>query len=307
MKNVSARTFAGWMPKRPEDSHKGTYGHVLILAGSKGMMGAALLCARAAVRSGCGLTTLAVPESQQAVAAAALPEVMTLGLSETASGSVRGDAVGRLQSAHRKKGFTVLALGPGLGTHSETARAVVGALGSISLPAVIDADALNILSQNSRAEVQRLFKRRHVPVVITPHPGEAGRLLGTSSQGVCANRRKAALALAQETGGVCLLKGRQTLVTDAKRLYLNKTGNAGLAKGGSGDVLTGVIASLWAQRLKAASSDAEREKTGFEAAALGAYLHGGAADWAIKEKTRRCLMATDLVEALPYAFKKISA
>ncbi|MFH2204705.1 MAG: NAD(P)H-hydrate dehydratase [Elusimicrobiota bacterium] len=298
----SLKTLKTWLPARRREAHKGDFGRLLIVAGSRGMSGAAILAARAALRAGCGLTTLALPESQQPIAAAAVPEAMTLPLPETAAGTLRRDAVSSLMSAHEKHKFTALALGPGLTTHTETARAVVGILGSLHVPAVIDADALNILAIESRAEVEKLCHRRTAPCVLTPHPGEAARLLREKFGSGAKERESAARRLVEECGGVCLLKGRDSVIADGERVWINPTGNPGLAKGGSGDVLTGVIAAIWAQRLRVDARD-----RGFEAAALGAWLHGFAADCAVREKTTRCLLSTDVIEALPRAFKKLGA
>lgn len=298
---MNTKTLKSFLPARPKDAHKGRFGHLLIVAGSRGMGGAAVLAARAAVRSGAGLVTAAVPGSLQNALVSAVPEALTLGLPETSTGGISAGAAGLLREAHASRTFTALAVGPGLGTHAKTASAVAGLLGSLGVPAVLDADALNLLAAQSRAQVKKLLAGRGAPVVLTPHPGEAARLLRLDAGGVEADREGAAKELARFFSGVCLLKGAGTLVTDGKRLYRNATGNAGLAKGGSGDVLTGLIAGLWTQRLKAGSKD-----SGFPAACLGAYLHGLAADLALRETTSRCLTASDVIAALPRAFKKLS-
>lgn len=304
MKAFSLEALRSWLPARPRDSHKGTYGHVLVVAGSRGMTGAAVLAAEGALRSGAGLVTLALPESQQRVAAGRLVEAMTLGLPESASGNLRADATAALVSAHEKRGFTALAIGPGLGAGPETGRAVLGALSSLHVPAVIDADALNLLALHPRPEVRTLLAGRRAPFVMTPHPGELARLARRKVDGVLADRPEAAGALVAELGGVCLLKGRRTLVSDGERLWVNPTGNPGLAKGGTGDLLTGIVAGLWAQRVAAAGGAPD---SGFEAACLGAYLHGYAADKAVKVWTDRCLLASDVLACLPAAFRKLGA
>lgn len=290
-----------WLPPRPRDGHKGTFGHVLVVAGSRGMTGAAVLAARGALRSGAGLVTVAVPVSQQHVVAGHLVEGMTLGLPESSSGFVRADAVAALMGAHEKRGFTSLAVGPGLGSGPETGRAVLGILSSLKVPAVLDADALNLLALHPRGEVKTLVAGRGAPVVFTPHPGEMARLLKRRPEAVNDDRPGAASDLVSELGGVVLLKGRRTVVAGDGRVWVNPTGNPGLAKGGTGDALTGLIAGLWAQRLKAAPD------TGFEAACLGAYLHGYAADEAVRRFTDRCLLASDVLDALPAAFRKLGA
>lgn len=306
MKRASMKTLRSWLPPRPADANKGRFGHVLIVAGSRGMTGAAVLAARGALRAGCGLVTVGLPESQQPIVACHLAEAMTLPLPETSTGALRADAVGRLQASHQSRSYSVLALGPGLGTNAETARAVVGLLGSLSIPTVLDADAVNILALQSRSAVRILLDRRRVPHVFTPHPGEMARLLRTKIASIVRDREAAARLLCGELGGVCLLKGSRSVITDGRRVHVNTTGNPGLAKGGTGDVLTGVIAGIWSQRLGAEESKAEGSADdGFEAAALGAWLHGSAADFAVREKTARCLLAGDVIEALPSAFKKL--
>lgn len=304
MSQFSLASLRKWLPARPRDGHKGTFGHVLVVAGSRGMTGAAVLAARGALRSGAGLVTVAVPVSQQHVVAGHLVEGMTLGLPESSSGFVRADAVAVLMSAHEKRGFAALAVGPGLGSGPETGRAVLGILSSLKVPAVLDADALNLLALHPRGEVKTLVAGRGAPVVFTPHPGEMARLLGRKVADVLDDRPGAARDLTEELGGVCLLKGRRTVVAGGGREWVNPTGNAGLAKGGTGDALTGLIAGLWAQRACAAPGSAD---TGFEAACLGAYLHGYAADKAVRRFTDRCLLASDVLDALPAAFRKLGA
>jgi NAD(P)H-hydrate epimerase len=193
-----------------------------------------------------------------------------------------------------------LAIGPGLGQHPDTERALISILGRLHLPAVLDADALNLLSRHKRAEVRRLFDEREAPCVLTPHPGELGRLLGLSSLQVQEDREGHASKLAVELACVCLLKGRGTVVTDGERRHVNTTGNPGLAKGGTGDALTGLLAGLWAQRLAVKPKD-----RGFEAAALGCWLHGTAGDLAAKAGSGFALTASDVVSALPLAFRAL--
>lgn len=289
-----------WLPARARDAHKGDFGHVLVVAGSRGMAGAALLAARAACRSGAGLVTLAVPEGLQAAIAGHVPEALSLALPENRSGAIAVEACGRLVQEAAAKSWSVLAIGPGLGQHADTERAFISILARVRLPAVIDADGLNLLSRHSREEVRRLFEERGAPCVLTPHPGEMARLLGTDAARVQADREANARRLARELGCVALLKGRGTLVTDGERRAANPTGNPGLAKGGTGDVLTGLIAGLWAQRL----ADSPQDR-GFEAAALGAWLHGAAADIASGLGSPAALTASDVVEALPPAFRRL--
>ena len=319
MKNPSLTELKRWLPERRAAAHKGDFGHLLVVAGSRGMTGAAVLAARGALRAGAGLVTAALPESQQPIAAAALVEAMTLPLPES-GGEIRADAVARVLASHERRAYTVLAIGPGLGAHSEPARLIVGLLGSLHIPAVADADALNVLAMSQQGEVRTLLQRRKAPCILTPHPGEAARLLRTTTASVMKDREGAARLLQSRFGGVCLLKGARSVLTDGERLWVNPTGNPGLAKGGSGDALTGIIAGIWCQRLAAAPCASDNSRVGagpgriraagpfdcgFEAAALGAWLHGAAADHAAREKGSRSLLASDVIEALPAAFRKL--
>ena len=301
-KRRSTPQVAQWLPGRTADAHKGDFGHALIVAGSKGMAGAAILAARAASRAGAGLVTLAVPENLQPVVAGHVPEAMTLGLPEVHGSAIAPEACGRIYRDLAGKRWNVLAIGPGLGTDPTTERALIAILGRIKLPAVIDADGLNLLSRHGLPQVRKLFEERQAPCVLTPHPGEMARLLSWQTDEVQSRREEAARTLARALGCVCLLKGKGTIITDGERMATNPTGNPGLAKGGSGDVLTGVIAGLWAQRLKSAP-----QERGFEVAALGAWLHGAAADEAVKTRPAATLLASDVVEALPAAFRRLAA
>ena len=303
MKALSrAELRAALVARRPDD-HKGTFGHVLVVGGSRGMLGAPVLAARAALRSGAGLVTLAVPASLQPFVAALAPEALTLGLPESPSGALRADAVAPLKAAHKGRGFTTLALGPGLSRQPEAEKLTVAALASLPIPAVVDADALNALAAQERSGARELLRDRGLPCVFTPHPGEMGRCLGLSTREVQADREGCARRLAQDWGGVSVLKGRRTVIASVQRAVLNSTGGPGLAKGGTGDVLTGLIAGLWAQLLAGGrfSGDAA-----FAAAALGAHLHGLAGDAAEKAKTPWAMTAGDVVEALPQAFRALA-
>ena len=283
--------------RRPED-HKGAFGHVLLVAGSRRMAGAAILAARAALRSGAGLVTAAVPEGIQGVVAGQVPEALTIGLPENPSGSLNSDGVGRLKTLHRETAFSVLAIGPGLSTHSETAKFVVLALSSLDLPAVVDADALNVLSALKLAGVCRAQ-----PCVFTPHPGEMARCLGIPVKEVQNDREAAAKKLARAWNGTVLLKGHGTIIADVSRLTVNSTGGTGLAKGGTGDVLTGLLAGLWGQAL-AFDSRPDGERT-FLVAALAAWLHGRAGDLAEKALTPYAMTAQDVITHLPAAFEEL--
>ncbi|MEK7859117.1 MAG: NAD(P)H-hydrate dehydratase [Elusimicrobiota bacterium] len=301
MKALTRPELRSALVERRADDHKGVFGHVLIVAGSRGMLGAAVLSARAALRSGAGLVTLAVPASLQSAAAAQALEALTLGLPENSSGCLRPDAVGRLKASHKERGYTTLAIGPGLSTHADTARFVLLALSNLPLPAVIDADALNILAAEEGQGVRQLMSQRREGCIFTPHPGEAARCLGMDRRELSKDRAGAAERMARDWSGVTLLKGQGTVVSSGGRTVLNTTGGPGLAKGGTGDVLTGLVAGLWAQSLAAG-------KTGdvaFWAAALGAWLHGTAGDLAEKELTPQAMTASDVIDRLPQAFKRL--
>lgn len=299
MKSLSRAELRSALVLRRPDDHKGLFGHVLIAAGSRGMAGAAIMSARAALRSGAGLVTLAVPSSLQVSVAGQVPEAMTLGLPENSSGCVRPDAVERLQQAQKDKDYNVLAIGPGLSLHADTARFVLLALSHLPLPAVVDADALNVLALQETTGARQLLRSRAQGCIFTPHPGEMARCLRVTTAEVLADRRGAVEKLAAEWNGVALLKGRGTLIAGGGRIAANATGGPGLAKGGSGDVLTGLIAGLWAQMLASGRVSGE---LAFKAACLGAWLHGKAGESAQKVKTVWAVTAQDVIENLPAAF-----
>ncbi len=285
------------VPRRPKD-HKGAFGHVLLVVGSRRMSGAAILAGRAAVRSGAGLVTLAVPEGIQKVVAGKVPEALTIGLPENSLGSLKPEAVGALKSLHQQTGFSVMGIGPGLSTHPDTAKFVVLALNSLALPVVVDADALNIL-----AALKLTGVRRSQPSIFTPHPGEMARCLGISVEDVQNGRETSAKQLARAWGGVVLLKGHGTVIADSSRLTVNPTGGTGLAKGGTGDVLTGLLAGLWGQVLT--FDYGVLEGRAFLVAALAAWLHGRAGELAEKARTPYAMTAQDVIKNLPAAFKEL--
>lgn len=302
MKPLSRAELRAALVDRRSEDHKGVFGHLLIVGGSRGMMGAPILAARAALRSGVGLVTLALPAGLQNQAAAAVPEALTLGLAETPSGVLRAEGVARLKTALKERGYTALAIGPGLSQQAEAAKFVIGALCSLPVPAVIDADALNALAAQEPAGVRELLRRRRAPCVLTPHPGEMARCLKVTRDQVRQKRDGCAQRLAREWGAVTLLKGHRTVVASEARIVVNLTGGPGLSKGGTGDVLTGLIAGLWAQMLASRRVDGD---SAFMAAALGAHLHGLAGDLAEREKTAFAMTAGDVIAALPAAFAQL--
>jgi NAD(P)H-hydrate epimerase len=271
---------------RAADSNKGNYGRVLVVAGSRGMSGAAVLSASAALRGGAGLVYLAVPKEIQPIVAAANPCYLTAPLSEDSEGRLDMAALTDLLAL--AEGKTVIAAGPGLGHGHGVAAVVEWLVTQAAVPLVLDADALNALQ--GRAS---LLKNGPGPRVLTPHPGEFARLIGGDIASVQADRQGQAQRFAAEHGVVLLLKGQGTIVTDGRRMYRNTTGNPGMATGGTGDVLTGLIAALLGQGLEP-----------FAAAQLGAWWHGRAGDLARNELGELCLIASDLLHYLPRAWRE---
>jgi len=267
------------LPKRKPDSHKGDYGRVLVVAGSRGMAGAATLAAEAAYRSGAGLVYIACPS--------AIVDVMSI--KQTCAvvwPFEEGTGVGQLLDYAHK--CDVAVIGPGLSHAPMIAGIVREVVGALEIPMVLDADGLNAFEA-----FPELLVRGHAPRVITPHPGEAARLLKTLPSEIQQNRASTAKQLAEQFLSVAVLKGHRTIVTDGKQSYVNKTGNPGMATGGTGDVLAGMIGALIGQKLAP-----------YDAACLGVHLHGKAGDLAAKKLGQVSLMATDLLAALPDAFRK---
>ncbi len=286
---LTAARVRGLLPAREPNSHKGTYGHLLIIASSVGKTGAATLAAHAALRSGAGLVTLAVPESLNDIFEEKLTEEMTVPLPETDERSLSYAALDGLLKL--LEGKTAVAIGPGISRNADTARLVRELLPKLNIPAVLDADALNILSEDETP-----LDSMRVPVILTPHPGEAGRLLGVPAVEVQMDRPGSAITLARAHRCTVVLKGARTLVASPDgSFYVNPTGNPGMATAGTGDVLTGVISSFLAQGGIQAR----------DAALLGVYAHGLAGDKASGVKGYAGLIAGDLVEALPQAINEI--
>lgn len=276
------------LPRRLPDGHKGTFGSVLLVAGSPGMTGAAVLAARAALRGGAGLVTVALPAGIQPVVAAQVPEALTLALPENKAGCLSQEAVHPLCEKWRV--YDAVAIGPGLSQDNDAVPVLQSFLQECLLPVVMDADALNLLAKHPE-----LLKDRSAETIITPHPGEAARLLNCSVQKVQEDRLQAAWSLAQCYSCTVVLKGAHTVIAGSDEIiFLNVTGNSGMATAGSGDVLTGLIASLLAQGLAA-----------YEAARLAVYLHGLAGDLAAAKKGEAGLLAGDITEHLPQSYLEI--
>lgn len=277
------------LPPRPADAHKGTFGKVLVVAGSRGMAGAAVLAGTAALRGGAGLVQLAVPEGIAAIVAAAQPCYMAAPLPEDSAGRLAADATARLADLAGTADAVVL--GPGLGRSPAVRQLIEDFVGRLTQPILLDADALNVLGAEPAC-----LATRQPPLVLTPHPGEFARLSGTETREVQANRLERAIAFARRHHCVLLLKGAGTLITDGVRFHVNTTGNPGMATGGSGDVLSGLIGALLAGGLDP-----------FAAAVLGAHVHGLAGDLARDRLGETALIATDLLDHLPAAFGRLAA
>lgn len=286
---LTAECVKRWLPPRPASAHKGNFGRVLIIAGSRGMTGAACLAGAAALRSGAGLVTVAVPETLHDIMEGKLTEAMTVPLPDTGGGSLSREARSRILSL--LENMDALAIGPGLSLAPETISLVRELLPAIKIPFVLDADALNAL-----AGQVSILGSLQAPAVITPHPGEMARLMGVAPKDIQADRIGAAIKAAATWNVATLLKGARTVVAAPEGVvYINPTGNPGMATGGSGDVLTGIVVSLIAQGLEPG-----------RAAAAGAYIHGLAGDMTAKEKGMMGLIAGDIVSILPAAAQELA-
>ncbi len=275
------------IPPKMEYDHKFTVGRVLVAGGSTGLTGAACLASEAALRSGAGVVTAAVPGSLNPVFEQKLTEVMTIALADTGSGNIAEKALDRLLAA--SENFDCVAVGPGLGRDHESAALVGRFLAKADVPVVLDADGLRAIAGKLAS-----LKKRQAATVLTPHAGELARLLGIDPDEVSTSRLAAAKAAAKKSGAIVLLKGSSTIITDGVETVLSPTGNPGLATAGAGDVLTGIIAALLAKGLRA-----------FDAAAAGAFIHGLAAEMAAVETGEDNLIASDLIDYLPLAFASL--
>lgn len=281
---VDREAVAHRLPPRPMTGHKGTFGHLLVVAGGAGKVGAAILTAGAALRAGAGLVTLALPEGCAGGGMAIPPEIMVEAVAAD-GGGLSAAAIPRLRALARGK--QAIAAGPGLGT-SAAILEVMRALVHLGIPMVIDADGLNVLDDETLATFAG------IPAILTPHPGELGRLLGLTSAEIQADRIAAARGLAERSGAVTLLKGARTLtVPPDGRIFVNATGNPGMGSGGCGDALTGLIGGLMAQGC-----------TPLDAGVAGAWIHGLAGDLAAAERGARAIVATDLIERFGQAMAR---
>jgi ADP-dependent NAD(P)H-hydrate dehydratase len=273
---------------RAKDAHKGIFGKVCIIAGSMGMSGSAALAGRSALRSGAGLVRVATPKSILPIVASIEPSFTTIPLPEDSEGRISAKAINRILEAVNDN--DVLAIGPGLGTSRELRSIIEVLLEQDNLKLVIDADGLNNLSA-----MKNWPEKLKANLILTPHPGEMKSLWsGFLREPMPDDRHETAVKMAAETRSVIVLKGAGTVVTDSEKIYVNNTGNPGMATAGSGDVLTGVITALYGQGLN-----------GFDAAVLGVFVHGLAGDMAAEKLGQVGMITTDIIDNIPYAFKKM--
>jgi NAD(P)H-hydrate epimerase len=278
------------IPARKRDAHKGDFGHVLIVAGSPGMTGAACLASMAALRAGAGLVTLATPQSLQPVAASQMMSVMTLPCRETLRSCFSEAAAEDIMNFAEK--CDSVAVGPGIGRDGETSAMVRRLFASLAKPLVVDADGLNALAGDLSVFEEFPADR---PTVLSPHPGEMARLCLCSTQKIQADRMRCAESFVRDRPVTLLLKGANTVVAEGEKTFVCETGNPGMASAGAGDVLTGIIAAFLAQGFSA-----------FDAARLGAHIHGLAGDIAANEYGEISMTADDILGCLPGAFKEFT-
>lgn len=268
------------LPERDLYAHKGSFGKLLLLCGSKGYTGAAALAAMGALRCGAGLVYLAVPESIYTIEAVKLTEPIIHPLPDK-DGNLSEKAIGEIESM--LSGKHALLIGPGIGVSEGTSEILSYVLQYFNGPIIIDADGITLLSKH-----KHLLRGRTEPTILTPHEGEFMRIGGK----LTGDRAADASRLAKDLGAIVLLKGHNTIITDGERIYCNPTGNPGMATGGSGDVLAGIITALIGQGLPA-----------LEAAACGAWLHGAAGDMCAKELGQYCMLPSDMLNVLPRLLK----
>lgn len=275
------------LPERDKDTHKGTYGRVGIIAGSRGMTGAPYLTSMACLRAGSGLVYTIVPEGISSILAVKLVEAIIKPVSDKNTGVFKLDSIAEIEKIIED--MDVLAIGPGMGIDEERVELVKHILLNFNGPVVLDADGLNCISKVGL----NIFNKRRFPTVITPHPGEFSRLLGVSTKEIQDNRVEYAKYVSTNYGIITVLKGANTVVSNPKgEVYINTTGNPGMATAGSGDVLTGVITSFIGQGIDS-----------YKASILGVYCHGLAGDIVKEEKGEYGMIARDILESIPSSIK----
>lgn len=275
-----------WIPSRKKSAHKGSEGHLLVMAGSRGMTGAALLCAKAAITMGSGLVTAACPASLFPIYAGGVWEMLTLPVAETESGALAEEACDPIFD--RGTNYSTVVIGPGIGRHASTMKLVEKVIRHVNLPVILDGDALFAVNPE-------LLQERQAPWIVTPHPGEMARLFGVSVPDIQKDRFGYARQLVDSSHGVCVLKGAHTVIAcQGESLYINPTGNSAMASGGMGDVLAGMVGCLAGKGIAPHC-----------AAAAAVYLHGKAADIAIEEDQAEALNASKLILFLQKALSSL--
>ena len=279
------------IPERAPDSHKGDFGHLLVIAGSSGKTGAAFMAAEAAMRTGAGLVTLAAPHDLAAIYQSRVTEAMVLPLPSTGEGAFSGNAIGEILD-FAATSATAIALGPGIGLDPDTAGLVRELLEQSPVPVVLDADGINALGKKAES----ILGASRSPVILTPHPGEFSRISGLSALEIQADRPEAALSFAKKSGSYLVLKGAPTVIAGPEgELFINTTGGTALSKGGSGDVLTGITGALSAMGMSP-----------LEASLLGVYLHGLAGDMAADTLGDFSVLASDITGRIPDAMRHLA-
>jgi len=299
---ITPKDIASLVGPRPRDSNKGLYGHVLVIGGSLGKAGAAAMAGFSALRAGAGLVTVATAHSILPTVASFHPELMTEPLEETGDGTISVHALELLQQLAEKK--TVLAIGPGISRNEETAEVVRKVVSESDVPVVLDADGLNAfegraedLNRKDRKKVAKSAEKSPT-LVLTPHPGEMARLTGLSTKDIQRDRVNIARKFAHDHGLILVLKGDRTIIASPDgQAWVNPTGNPGMATGGTGDILTGIVAGILAQNPHRA----------FESVLAAVFLHGLAGDVAYERLGEHSLVATDLIKSLPEAFRQLRA
>jgi len=296
---ITPRDIADVFPPRERDAHKNQFGHLLVIAGSRGMTGAAYMACTAALRIGTGLVTLAIPEELNQIMEVKLTEAMTLPVVGTSDGTISPSAWLQIRNFISARGITAALVGPGLGRTKSVRDFIRRLVEEIEIPVLLDADALNVLSgecRNDKWESKTLSRTRG-PFVITPHPGEFSRLIASQINGTFENRYHACQRLAKANKLVCVLKGYRTSVSNGDKLWINPTGGPALAKGGSGDVLAGIIAGLMAHG-----------KSPLESALAGVYVHGLAGDLLVRSagiSSEYSILPTEIADSIPLAISKV--
>lgn len=293
MKQITRQIVREYLPKRGASAHKGNFGRILVIAGSRTMCGAGFLCALSALRAGAGLVAWGLPQSMQPSFAAMLPEVITCPLSETSKGVLAAKAQVELQTFCEHFRPTLIACGCGMGK-SPLLQFI---LEKTRVPLVLDADGLNFLAEHLEIALSDKY-----PCILTPHPGEMARLLTSPVATNEQERLMQVQACYNKYKKVTVLKGAGTLVSFGRKILQNPTGNVALAKGGSGDVLTGIIAGLWGQL---GSEQGFTDLSAWKAALCGVYVHGLAGDLASQENTTYGVLARDIINKIPEAIYQI--